>query len=73
MQAMFVMFNMNTKRCYNVYIDPVSKSVLKSASFFIEKTEPERGGLPTVLLNPRDCTLLAGSIRPSLSGFLYEK
>lgn len=57
------------KTCYNIYIDPVSIGVLKSASFFIEKTEPERGGLPTVLLNPRDCTLLAGSIRPSLSGF----
>jgi hypothetical protein len=73
MQVMCVTLNMNAKRCYNVYIDPVSIFEQNVQGFFIEKTEPERGGLPTVLLNPCDCSILAGSIRPSLSGFLYEK
>jgi hypothetical protein len=55
---------------YNVYIDPVSLLMQKARGIFIEKTEPERGVLPTVLLNPRDCVIIAGSIRASLSGFL---
>jgi hypothetical protein len=58
---------------YNVHIDPVRICLQNARGIFIEKTEPERGVLPTVLLNPRDCDIIAGSIRASLSGFLYDK
>ncbi len=52
---------------YNRRVDPVILCS-KCEAFLLAKTEPERGGLPTVLSNPRDC-ILAGSTRPSLSGF----
>ncbi len=57
---------------YNVLVDPYSLCMQKARGFFIEKTEPERGSLPPVLLNPRDCVILDGSTRLPLSGFLYE-
>lgn len=55
---------------YNNYVVPVSICLQKARGIFIEKTEPERGVLPTVFLNPRDCDIIAGTTRASLSGFL---
>ena len=58
---------------YNINVVPVSLCMQEARGFFIEKTEPERGSLPTVLLNPRDCIIIAGTTKLSLSGFLYDK
>ncbi len=65
---MNITLNLNKKIWYNTYVDPVVFRCIKIRGIFIEKTEPERGVLPTVLLNPRDC-IIAGSTRASLSGF----
>lgn len=48
---------------YNNYIDPVSILIKKTRNIFIEKTELEKGVLPTVLLNPHDCVIIAWSIK----------
>lgn len=61
------MKDLRTKTCYNYSVVLVSLNA-KARGIFIEKTEPERGVLPTVLLNPRDC-IIAGTTRASLSGF----
>jgi hypothetical protein len=51
-------------------IDPVS-IVRVHEVFLLQKMEPERGVLPSIfaILGLHD---IAGSIRTSLSGFLYE-
>ena len=54
---------------YNNCVVPVRLCLQEARGIFIEKTGPERGVLPTVLLNPRDCDIIAGTTRASLSGF----
>lgn len=71
MQVMCVTLYMNAKRCYNVYIDPVSKCYIVPKVFLLQNGA--RKGRFANYFAILWMTLLAGSIRPSLSGFLYEK
>jgi hypothetical protein len=55
---------------YNVLVDPVY--IKCEQRFFTVKMEPERGVLPSIFA-VLWITLIAGSTRASLSGFLYDK
>ena len=56
---------------YNIFIDPVS-SVYVYEVFLLSKMEPERGVLPTILLNPRGYTYSWVNQNVPF-GFLYIK
>ena len=51
---------MKVKVWYNGYVDPVSKYANSRGEFLWDKMVPERGGLPTILSNPRGLHIWLG-------------